>query len=181
MDLQEIYSWFESRTGRSFDITESIGELKGSVIFTDPYTWYSGMQELIEHATDCIDTIDEFGNELPDYLPPQIEFKALMNSMFDGAVHVLVNDVKRQIDLPQVTLSDTDELSLHIQTLHELVSMFIDCPQEKIGEAFQKYNEDNDDILTDDLEIHPGDLQEMYITIEGIRENFYNDLDGGNN
>jgi hypothetical protein len=79
--------------------------------------------------------------------------------------------------MAQTPLRSMSELNRICETLHEYVEIFIneDLADIQNQELIDKYNEENDNILTETFNVHQADCDKIYQIIESIREKYDED------
>jgi hypothetical protein len=76
-------------------------------------------------------------------------------------------------------INDAEDVLTNVGALFELISTMKALPIDSLQtrEWFDKFDEENDNILTDVLELHKNDLVDIHQTVETIIESLNNEDD----
>lgn len=168
----EFYIWIERYAGVSYDLQSEFSMLTKYLIFVDPYEWKIRIDNIIQHTNDVIDTIDQFGDDIPDYLPDSKSMKRIFTENVVEQLLFVVNNVKRMINLEEVDITNYDILVNQVQTLSDLIKMCLDDFPVK-PTTYDTYEEENDDALQTYLGLLKSDLPNLGITVNEIRDEYY--------
>jgi hypothetical protein len=167
----ELYAWLEKYSGVSYDLSEDFEEIPKEMIFTDPYEWKVRIMNIIERLGEIVQIIEQFADEIPDYLPDETNMKKMITSLAVENLMFLINYAKMTLLIDDSDIEDYDDLINQIQYLSELVSdVLIDSDIETVQKKFVDKDEENDNYFTNTFGIHPKDLTNMKFTVDDIRE-----------
>lgn len=176
---QEIYGWLEQHSGVSYDFNEDISKISGSVAFIEPYDWFVAIDNIFDGLDDAMDVIDDYSRMLPDNFPSKTELKKFISGHVIGRVLEIVNYVKQMMSIEQTEINKYSELMEHVRAMSDLIIMISDYSMEDIikDDMFEKYDEDNDNVLTDKLNIHKNDMPNIHSVVTTIRDDYFTEDD----
>lgn len=168
---QEIYIWIESYSGCTYDIDESIEKLNDpNIVFLNRLSWKLTIEQLIDDLSDIYDIIDEQQFMIPDNLPNAEEMKKLFREKILDTVTTSLNDIKRQLHIPQINIADHRLVLYHVDVMYDLIDMLSTNSMDTIttDNLFDKYNEENDDAFINLFGISKEDLPNMHDTVNSV-------------
>lgn len=177
----EIYLWLESRTGIPYNFEDDISLLSTDIIAMDPATWSLTIYNIISLTKDAIDAVDEYDDQIPPDFPSARKIKALI-------AEYTRDSLRRVIRTAFLTLGLVvpDEIAdAKLTTIRNITAAFNDLviklseePVDKINKTdwFDKYDEDHNNVFTDDICIVKQDLINIQVAITGIKE-FHEEVD----
>lgn len=173
----ELCIWLEKYSGVSYDFVEDFREIPKEMIFVDPYQWKVKLMNIIDRLGDVMEIIGQFKDDIPDYLPDEINMKSIITSFAVENLLFLINYAKQTLLIEETDIDSYDDLVNQIQYLTEFVSdVLIDSEVEEVQKKFTNLDEENDNYYTDTFGIRPADLTNMKFTVDDIRE-IMSDLD----
>ena len=171
----EIYLWLESRTGIPFNFEDSFQSLMTDIIATDHNQWLITIRDIIDLTKDAIDAVDEFADEIPDDLPDARKMKSIIAENTRDNMRVIMKHALRILGLVI-----PDELVVwKLTTMWNITKAMSDLIEKLITDNiddilktdwFDKYDDNNDNILSYLVGISKHDLTNLSIAIESIRE-----------
>jgi hypothetical protein len=176
--LDEIYVWLDSYAGVSFDFDESMQEIGGNIPVIEPFTWHSTILIVFEHLDSACDTIDEYWQAIPDYLPSKNKMK---RTLTEHTLELIVTNVRNtcnmlNIDIPEMKTMDV--LKRVIETLYDLLDMLTFYTIDDIQKsAFDDYEESNNEAFSNILDLQKEDMIQLSQTVHAIRESYYDSFD----
>jgi hypothetical protein len=177
----EIYLWLESRMGIPYNFEDDISLLSTDIIAMDPATWSLTIYNIISLTKDAIDAVDEYDDQIPPDFPSARKIKSLI-------AEYTRDSLRRVIRTAFLTLGLVvpDEIAdAKLTTIRNITAAFNDLviklseePVDKINKTdwFDKYDEDHNNVFTDDICIAKQDLINIQVAITGIRE-FHEETD----
>lgn len=177
--MEEIYMWIEQYSGVSYDMSD-IPELYDKYApFVSPYDWKTAILMCLDRLPDAVDVINTYANYIPDRLPGKREMKSLV---IQDATDKIVESVKRvtnALDLEFPKVQSLDDLANVVNVLSDLLDLLINTSLEVFtkNKVFEKYEEDNDDILEEIFEMSRSDISNMKFTVDAKREEYYDSLE----
>lgn len=168
----EFYIWIERYTGVTYNLSEEFSNVTKYMIFVNPYEWKSRIMAIVDHIGDVIDTIDQYGDDIPDYLPDK---EAMKKTFTEDAVQQLlfiVNQAKHMINVEEVDITSYDIMMNQIQVLSDLVNMCLEEFPVK-PTTFDTYEDENDDAMNTYLGIIKSDMTNIGMTINEIRNEYF--------
>ena len=175
---EEIYVWIESYSGCSYDMTKDIDFITDmNTPFVETFEWRLTAEKMVDDLSSIYDIITEYHNLIPDTLPSESKMKKMFAEQVLGAILQAVNNVKKQLHIQQIDITDHNVLLLHVDKLTDLINLLSTNTLDDIIEKkkFDKYNEENDDAFTDLFGLTSSDMSNMFYTISSIKEAFGSD------
>lgn len=179
MDWEAIFNWLEQKSGVSYDLSEDISAISGDTAFTEPFFWQIKISFILEDMESAIETVEEYRSELTEDLPPREKLQKGIENEYVRKLTENINNVKRQLGMSITPINDAEDVLTNVGGLFELISTMKALPIDSLQtrEWFDKFDEENDNILTDVLELHKNDLVDIHQTVETIVESLNNDDD----
>lgn len=179
MDWEAIFNWLEQKSGVSYDLNEDISAISGDTVFTEPFFWQIKISFILEDMESAIETVEEYRSELTEDLPPREKLQKGIENEYVRKLTENINNVKRQLGMSITPINDAEDVLTNVGGLFELISTMKALPIDSLQtrEWFDKFDEENDNILTDVLELHKNDLVDIHQTVETIVESLNNDDD----
>lgn len=178
--FQELYLWLEQYTGVSYDFRDDVLKISAESIFIEPYEWSVNVKDILTKLNDVNDTIDEYGDELPDSYPDKNKLKKFITENVIGWIVDIVNSIKKQLNIEVTEISDYDDLLSQCSSLVDFIQL-INNNNIKDGSItdkdFEEFNEEHNEILTETFHISKNDIPSIQATISTIKENFYDSLE----
>ena len=177
MDWEAIFNWLEQKSGVSYDLSEDISAISGDTAFTEPFFWQIKISFILEDMESAIETVEEYRSELTEDLPPREKLQKGIENEYVRKLTENINNVKRQLGMSITPINDAEDVLTNVGGLFELISTMKALPIDSLQtrEWFDKFDEENDNILTDVLELHKNDLVDIHQTVETIVESLNND------
>lgn len=177
MDWEAIFNWLEQKSGVSYDLNEDISAISGDTAFTEPFLWQIKISFILEDMESAIETVEEYRSELTEDLPPKEKLQKGIENEYVRKLTENINNVKRQLGMSITPINDAEDVLTNVGALFELISTMKALPIDSLQtrEWFDKFDEENDNILTDVLELHKNDLVDIHQTVETIVESLNND------
>ena len=177
MDWEAIFNWLEQKSGVSYDLNEDISAISGDTAFTEPFFWQIKISFILEDMESAIETVEEYRSELTEDLPPREKLQKGIENEYVRKLAENINNVKRQLGMSITPINDAEDVLTNVGGLFELISTMKALPIDSLQtrEWFDKFDEENDNILTDVLELHKNDLVDIHQTVETIVESLNND------
>lgn len=177
MDWEAIFNWLEQKSGVSYDLSEDISAISGDTAFTEPFFWQIKISFILEDMESAIETVEEYRSELTEDLPPREKLQKGIENEYVRKLAENINNVKRQLGMSITPINDAEDVLTNVGGLFELISTMKALPIDSLQtrEWFDKFDEENDNILTDVLELHKNDLVDIHQTVETIVESLNND------
>lgn len=177
MDWEAIFNWLEQKSGVSYDLNEDISAISGNTAFTEPFFWQIKISFILEDMESAIETVEEYRSELTEDLPPREKLQKGIENEYVRKLTENINNVKRQLGMSITPINDAEDVLTNVGALFELISTMKALPIDSLQtrEWFDKFDEENDNILTDVLELHKNDLVDIHQTVETIVESLNND------
>lgn len=177
MDWIAIFNWLEQKSGVSYDLDEDISAISGDTAFTEPFFWQIKISFILEDMESAIETVEEYRSELTEDLPPREKLQKGIENEYVRKLTENINNVKRQLGMSITPINDAEDVLTNVGALFELISTMKALPIDSLQtrEWFDKFDEENDNILTDVLELHKNDLVDIHQTVETIIESLNND------
>jgi hypothetical protein len=177
MDWIAIFDWLEQKSGVSYDLNEDISAISGDTAFTEPFFWQIKISFILEDMESAIETVEEYRSELTEDLPPREKLQKGIENEYVRKLTENINNVKRQLGMSITPINDAEDVLTNVGGLFELISTMKALPIDSLQtrEWFDKFDEENDNILTDVLELHKNDLVDIHQTVETIVESLNND------
>ena len=179
--LLEVYLWLESRTGIPYNFEDDIKVLSTDIVATDPATWMLTIYNIISLTKDAIDAVDEYDDQIPPDFPSARKIKAQiaeytrenLRSAIKTAFQTLGLVVPEEIDDAKLTT-----IRNITAAFNDLIIKLSEDHVDKINKTdwFDKYDENHNNVFTDDICITKQDLHNIQIAITSIRE-FHEDVD----
>jgi hypothetical protein len=179
MDWIAIFDWLEQKSGVSYDLNEDISAISGDTAFTEPFFWQIKISFILEDMENAIETVEEYRSELTEDLPPREKLQKGIENEYVRKLTENINNVKRQLGMSITPINDAEDVLTNVGGLFELISTMKALPIDSLQtrEWFDKFDEENDNILTDVLELHKNDLVDIHQTVETIVESLNTDDD----
>lgn len=179
MDWEAIFNWLEQKSGVSYDLNEDISAISGDTAFTEPFFWQIKISFILEDMENAIETVEEYRSELTEDLPPREKLQKGIENEYVRKLTENINNVKRQLGMSITPINDAEDVLTNVGALFELISTMKALPIDSLQtrEWFDKFDEENDNILTDVLELHKNDLVDIHQTVETIIESLNNEDD----
>lgn len=179
MDWEAIFNWLEQKSGVSYDLNEDISAISGDTAFTEPFLWQIKISFILEDMESAIETVEEYRSELTEDLPPKEKLQKGIENEYVRKLTENINNVKRQLGMSITPINDAEDVLTNVGGLFELISTMKALPIDSLQtrEWFDKFDEENENILTDVLELHKNDLVDIHQTVETIVESLNNDDD----
>ena len=179
MDWGAIFNWLEQKSGVSYDLNEDISAISGDTAFTEPFFWQIKISFILEDMESAIETVEEYRSELTEDLPPREKLQKGIENEYVRKLAENINNVKKQLGMSITPIDDAEDVLTNVGALFELISTMKALPIDSLQtrEWFDKFDEENDNILTDVLELHKNDLVDIHQTVETIIESLNNDDD----
>jgi hypothetical protein len=179
MDWIAIFDWLEQKSGVSYDLNEDISAISGDTAFTEPFFWQIKISFILEDMESAIETVEEYRSELTEDLPPREKLQKGIENEYVRKLTENINNVKRQLGMSITPINDAEDVLTNVGGLFELISTMKALPIDSLQtrEWFDKFDEENDNILTDVLELHKNDLVDIHQTVETIVESLNNEDD----
>ena len=177
MDWEAIFNWLEQKSGVSYDLSEDISAISGDTAFTEPFLWQIKISFILEDMESAIETVEEYRSELTEDLPPREKLQKGIENEYVRKLTENINNVKRQLGMSITPINDAEDVLTNVGGLFELISTMKALPIDSLQtrEWFDKFDEENDNILTDVLELHKNDLVDIHQTVETIVESLSGD------
>ena len=177
MDWEAIFNWLEQKSGVSYDLSEDISAISGDTAFTEPFFWQIKISFILEDMESAIETVEEYHSELTEDLPPREKLQKGIENEYVRKLTENINNVKRQLGMSITPINDAEDVLTNVGGLFELISTMKALPIDSLQtrEWFDKFDEENDNILTDVLELHKNDLVDIHQTVETIVESLNGD------
>lgn len=177
MDWEAIFNWLEQKSGVSYDLSEDISAISGDTAFTEPFFWQIKISFILEDMESAIETVEEYRSELTEDLPPREKLQKGIENEYVRKLTENINNVKRQLGMSITPINDAEDVLTNVGGLFELISTMKALPIDSLQtrEWFDKFDEENDNILTDVLELHKNDLVDIHQTVETIVESLNGD------
>lgn len=177
LDWESLFPWIESRAGVAYNCDNDLNDLDGDSIFVDPYGWYIDYLNILDHLRDITTVIKDYSDEIPDDFGSETDVLKFVNEYFTSRFLTIVNGIESKLLMTQTPLRSMSELNTICETLHEYVEIFIneDLADIQNQELIDKYNEENDNILTETFNVHQADCEKIYQIIESIRAKYDED------
>jgi hypothetical protein len=179
MDWEAIFNWLEQKSGVSYDLSEDISAISGDTAFTEPFFWQIKISFILEDMESAIETVEEYRSELTEDLPPREKLQKGIENEYVRKLTENINNVKRQLGMSITPINDAEDVLTNVGGLFELISTMKALPIDSLQtrEWFDKFDEENDNILTDVLQLHKNDLVDIHQTVETIVESLNTDDD----
>ena len=179
MDWTILFEWLEQKTGVSYDLNDAMSDIDGDVAFSEPFFWYINISFIIEDMENAIQAVEDFRNELTEDLPSKTKIQKFIENEYIRRLTENINNVKKQLGMAITPIRDAADVATNVTALYELISTMetVSIENLKTREWFDKYDEENDNVLTDVLELHQNDLIDIHQTIETIVESLNDDDD----
>jgi len=178
----EIYNFLEQFSGVEYDFGDDLKSISGYTAFIEPYQWKSGIDNIMEDLEEALDCVEDYAEFITDDLPRKKDLKKIITMSVLSAIISNLNNVKRNLNIENVEISNVDDLMFQIQTISDLINMLIEKTIDDIiqHDEFDKYDEENDGAFTDLLGIHKNDMTNMSFTVNSIRQDYFETLDEEN-
>ena len=179
--LPEIYLWLESRTGIPYNFEEDIETLSTDLIGYDPATWTLTIYNIIGLTKGALDAVDEYDDQIPDDLPSARKMKSYIAEYTRSSLRGVIKTAFQTLGLvvPEC-VSDAKLTTIRNMTaaLNDLVIKLSEDNVDNINKTdwFDKYDENHDNVFTDDMNINKQDLINIQIAINGVQE-FHEEMD----
>lgn len=172
--FEEVYDWLEQWSGSPYDLTEEIELVSSDMAFTEPYCWKLTIGLIIDNLAEAIDIINTYGDNLPEELPSKGELVKVLTAYVLCELIDVVNHVKQQMNISNTDIKSVNDLYNNVTVLTDLIDMLTEHDMDEIikDNLFEKYNEENDDMFTEVLDIYKNDLTNIHFAIDSIRENY---------
>lgn len=170
--IQEIYDWLESRSGSPYDFREEIEEIELADAFLTPTDWFNTISITLDRLEDCIETINEYKDEIPDELP---DYKAMKKLIIEETTRLLLiklDEVKVRIGIKNVRVKNAEELITHLSMISKLIDICKNTKVENIISKISKFEEDNGYFLMDNFDITERDYSQLYSDITDVISDF---------
>lgn len=173
--MEEIYLWLESRTGIPYNFVDDISLLMTDIIAMDPATWSQTIYSIIGLTKDAIDAVDEYDNQIPPDFPSARKIKSLIAEYTRVNLRSVMKNAFRTLGLvvPE-ELSDAKLTTIRNITvaLNDLVDKLLRNIVDELNKTdwFDKYDDNHNNVFTDDIGITKRDLINIQIAINSIRE-----------
>lgn len=177
MDWEAIFNWLEQKSGVSYDLNDDISAISGDTAFTEPFFWQIKISFILEDMENAIETVEEYRSELTEDLPPREKLQKGIENEYVRKLTENINNVKHQLGMSITPINDAEDVLTNVGALFELISTMKALPIDSLQtrEWFDKFDEENDNILTDVLELHKNDLVDIHQTVETIVESLNGD------
>ena len=177
MDWEAIFNWLEQKSGVSYDLSEDISAISGDTAFTEPFFWQIKISFILEDMESAIETVEDYRSELTEDLPPREKLQKGIENEYVRKLTENINNVKRQLGMSITPINDAEDVLTNVGGLFELISTMKALPIDSLQtrEWFDKFDEENDNILTDVLQLHKNDLVDIHQTVETIVESLNGD------
>jgi hypothetical protein len=171
----------ESRTGIPYNFEDDIALLSTDIIAMEPATWALTIYNIIGLTKDAIDTVDEYDDQIPPDFPSARKIKAMLAEYTRINLRNVVKTAFQTLGLIVPDgISDAKLTTVRNITaaLNDLVNKLLEDTVDDINKTdwFDKYDEDHNNVFTDDICITKQDLTNIQIAITGVRE-FHEEMD----
>lgn len=180
--LLEIYLWLESRSGIPYNFEDQFAELMSDMVATDPNEWMISIRNIIDLTKDAIDVVNDYDDQIPDDLPSARKIKQMIadytrTNIRQIMIHAFgVLGLLPPESIPIAKLTTLWNMTAAISNLvNELIINFNN--EESNNAWFEKYDENNDNIFTDNCGLTKYDIQQLALNIDSVRE--FHDEDEG--
>ena len=179
MDWTILFDWLEQKTGVSYDLNDAMSDIDGDVAFSEPFLWYINISFVVEDMENAVQAVEDFRNELTEDLPSKTKIQKFIENEYIRRLTENINNVKKQLGMAITPIRDAADVATNVTALYELISTMetVSIENLKTREWFEKYDEANDNVLTDVLELHQNDLIDIHQTIETLVESLNDDDD----
>lgn len=172
---QEIYTWIESYTGCTYDIDDSVEKITDQNFpFLYPFEWKLILEMFVDDLGEIYEVIDTYEENIPDTIPGADELKRMFSEKILGAILVSLNNVKRQLHIERVNITDHLELLKQVDIMYLLIQMLATNDMETIvsTKMFDRCNEECDNGFTDVFNIVSSDISTMHEVVTSIIDVF---------
>lgn len=178
MDWELIYDWLEQKSGVSYDLNEDIDSIKNKA-FTDTYYWQMRIAMILDDLDNAIEVVDDNWRELTPEMPSRDKLKEGLEEDCIRKLANEINSVKKMLGMSITPIKDAEDVLENALPLAEMISMCSTFSFEELQKRawFEEFDEKNDGVLTEVLEMHKNDLTDIYQSIEGIREAYVEEDD----
>ena len=173
----DIFIFLERYSGVTYDFDDDLKSIEGNEIFIDTYHWKETIDMTLERLEDALDCLDDFGDDLPDYLPGKLELKKFISNSVLTKIMRNVNNVKRILGIKITGFDGYDGLTEQVYNISELVSAMVDSTVEDVMKSDIFESDGDEDSIVEALDIHKRDIPVMCMTVRSIREDYYASLD----
>ena len=166
----EFFMWVEKFAGVTFDMSTELQQLQGDNIFIDPRRWKIKLNYVIDQLNEMLDVLDEHRDSLTDNFPSYTELRNFLIGETLTSMITAINDIKRKLNIEPVDIGNIDTLSAHALALFDIVDALSSNSLEQLSKKdwFDEYEEDNDNILTDEFGLRKNDLTNMHFIVNDI-------------
>ena len=166
----ELYAWIEKFSGCSYNFDMDFGQIPKELIFAHPIEWRIRIINIIERLGEVMNVIDDFADDIPDYLPDASNMKKLITANAVEHMMFLINYAKMTLLLDDTDIEDYDDLINQISYLTELIQFISETDEEQLQRKFVELDENNGNYFTNVFDIYSQDLINMKSTVDDIRE-----------
>lgn len=176
---EELYTWLESFSGASYDLTSTIYSIEATLPFISPFDWRTSIDNVLEQMDEACAVIEKYGKSLPDNLPNKQEAKRQYVMTVLGMLVENVRAVCRQLNIDIDDITTVDKLKDIVLALSELIDMFInnDIDTIKKDGLYDQHEDDNDDSFREILNVDERDLVQLSYNVSQIRSTYFMTLD----
>ena len=172
--LTEVYLWLESRSGVPYNLEDQVISLIGDEVALDPYEWMMGIRNIIDLTKDAIDVVNDYDDQIPDDLPSARKIKSMISDYARNNVRLIMANAFRVIGLIVPEAIQIAKLTTLWNMSVAMNSLVLELTENKDDEDsnqkwFEKFDDKNDNMLTDIFNIRKQDLQMIATNIDSIR------------
>lgn len=175
MMLGEIYLWLESRTGIPYDFDDDINKLSTDIIAIDPTTWALTIYNIIGLTYDALLSVDQYDQQIPPDFPSARKIKAMLAENTRINLRSVVKKAFQTLGLVVPEFLDNAKLTTVrniVTALYDLVTKLSEDNVDNINKTdwFDKYDENHNNVFTDDIGIVKQDLINIQFAIVSVHE-----------
>ena len=181
----QIYDFFTRYTGVSYDFATDIQEIANPLAFISPRIWAMKINMIMTNLESAMDCIDEFGDNLTDDMPSKSDLKKIISQYVLRALLGNLAEVKRILHIMNVDVSSFEDFEMQVELLKELLVMLVensldDILSKNLFETESRDDEDDDNQFVEVFGLHQNDVPNMSMTVQSIRQDYFESLDDDN-
>lgn len=173
--LEEIYLWLESRTGIPYNFEDDIKLLSSDIIAVDPSTWTLKIYSIIGLTYDALSAVDQFDQQIPPDFPSARKIKSMIAEYTRINLRLVVKKAFQTLGLiapEELSNAKLTTVRNMVAAMNDLVLKLTEQTVDELNKTdwFDKYDENHNNVFTEDLEIAKQDLINIQVAIMGVRE-----------
>lgn len=181
----QIYEFFTRYTGVSYDFTSDLQEIQDPLAYISPRIWAMKVNMIMTNLESAMDCIDEFGDNLTDDMPNKSDLKKIVAQYVLRALIYNLNEIKRVLHIDNIDISSFEDFETQVELMKELLVMLAensldDILAKDLFETESREDEEDDNQFTEVFGLQKNDVPNLSMTVQSIRQDYFESLDDDN-